>query len=173
MGTFSTTTALAIKMVGTTFDTPTTALAAACITEAENEIKKMLSNQFDMSSSYWATYATVPPMVVTLCTQYAEGLMYEANARGSKEAYARADRYIKRVMDNLSKLADGTLQLLDTSGNQITPTKTKWQVASNTDGYATTFNEDHPRRWKIDSTKLDDIAGERGESTIDESDEID
>jgi hypothetical protein len=162
MATYATTTALAIRMVGTNFDSATTDLAGACLDDAEAEINKQLSNQFDLASSYFQTSTSVPPMIRTLTLQLSEGYMYERMARGGKEAYSRADRFIKRVNDNLKMLADGSMQLLDTAGAQITPTKTKWQVAANTSDYAPTFNEDAPRRWKIDEQKLQDIADLRG-----------
>lgn len=160
-------------MVGTTFDAISNSLAAACIYDAENEIKKQLSNQFDLTLSYFTAYVNVPPMVETLTLNLAQGYMYEANSRGSKEGYARADRYIKRAMDNLAKIADGSLQLLDNAGAQIVPTKTKWQVKCNTSTFQPTFDEDEPRRWKIDPNKLDAIESARGETNVDQSDEID
>lgn len=164
MGLFATTTGMQVKMVGTVFDTATTALASACIEDAENEIKKMLSGHYDISSAYFNTTTSIPPIIRTLALQLSEGYMYEAASRGSKEGYARADRYIKRVSENLMKLADGSLSLLDTAGSQILAINTKWQVHSNTTDYHSTFNEDSPKRWKIDQDKLEAIGDERGDT---------
>lgn len=161
MSTFATTTALAVKMVGTTFDTATTALASACIVDAENEIKKHLAKQYDLGSIYFTT--SIAPQVTSMTETLALGYMYENMSRGSKEGHARADRYIKRVMDNLIKLADGTLQLFDTAGALIPCSGNEWRVDCNTSDYPATFNEDHPRKWKPSSDKLDDIKDEREE----------
>lgn len=162
MSIFATTTSLQLRMVGTNFDAATTLLGTACIEDAENEIRKRLSSTYDFTTAYFTDPVLTPPMIETLCLQLAEGYMYECMARGGKDAFARSDRFIKRVFDNLDKIADGTFQLLDVNGLQITATKTKWQVRSTTDQYATTFNEDQPRRWRVDSQKLQDIADERG-----------
>ncbi len=171
MSTFVTTTALEVKMVGTLFDTATVALAEACIDEAENEIKKQLSERYDLTTAYFTEYTSCPPIVRTLATQYSEGLMYEAMSRGSKEGYARADRYLERVMKNLLQIASGEASLFDTAGAVIVADNTKWQVLDNTSGYQTTFNEDNPKNWKVDETKLDDISVSRGGSG--DSNEID
>lgn len=172
MGTFATTTALATKMVGTNFDTATTSLATACITDAENEIKKNLSTMYDLEAAYFNTATSCPPMVRTLAENLSVAYMYECLSRGGKESYMRSDRLQKRVLDNLKSLAEGTLQLFDTAGALIVPTKTKWQVHCNTTEYAPTFNEDAPRRWKVDETKLQDIADGRGDPAGD-ANEID
>lgn len=162
MGTFATTTALQTKMIGTNFDTATSALASACIEDAENEIRKQLADQYDTSADYFQTSTSTPPMVRTLCENLAVGYMYECMARGGKESYQRSDRLLTRCMENLKALADGTLQLVDTLGAQIVPENTKWQVQSSTTDYAPTFGEDNPKRWKVDSDKLEDIADARG-----------
>lgn len=172
MGTFATSTSLAVKMVGTTFNSAASDLASACIEDAENEIMKNLSGMYDLEADYFQTSTSTPPMVRTLTENLAMGYMYECLSRGGKESYMRSDRLIKRVTENLKALADGTMQLFDTLGALIVPTNTKWRVISNTSEYTPTFGEDHPRRWKIDSTKLDDIADSRGISSGDNN-EID
>ena len=163
MGLFATTTGLQTKMVGTSFDTATTNLASLCIWDAENEIKKQLAKTYDTSSDYFNTSTSIPPMVRTLAENLAVGYMYENMSRGSKEGYARADRYIKRTMENLKALQEGTLQLFDTAGSLIEGSGQQWQVLSNTKDYSNTFNEDNPKRWKISEEKLDDIDSERDE----------
>jgi hypothetical protein len=86
--------------------------------------------------------------------------MYENMARGSKEGYARADRYIERVMENIKQLLDGQAQLTDSSGNLVDEIAGDWAVYT-TENYTPTFNEDEPANWKPDQDKLDDIDSDR------------
>lgn len=148
-------------MVGTVFDTATTSLASACITDAENEVRKMLSKRYDFSASPFLTTSSIPPVVTSLTETLALGYMYENMSRGSKEGYARADRYIKRAMENLTRLLEGDVQLMDSSGNLITEINDDWRVIGTNSSYAPTFNEDDPKDWRVDLDKLDDISNER------------
>lgn len=161
MGLFATTTSMFTKMVGTVSDTATTNLASACLTDAENEIKKRLSKRYDFSGSPFLSTTSIPPMITTLAETLAIGYMYENMSRGSKEGFARADRYIKRVTENIQSLLDGEAQLTDSSGNLITEIAGDWATYSSTDNYAPTFNEDDPNSWGISQAKLDDISSER------------
>ncbi len=147
-------------MVGTTFDTATTSLASACVYDAENEIKKLLAKRYDFGASPFLTTTSIPPIISTLTETLAIGYMYENMARGSKEGYARADRYIKRVMDNIEKLNEGMAQLVDSSGVVVPEIDGEWAIR-NTENYPTTFNEDDPKHWRVSKTKLEDISDDR------------
>lgn len=161
MGTFATTTSLSAKMIGTVFDTATTALASTCVTDAENEVKKMLSKRYDFTATPFLTTTTIPPMVTMITETLALGYMYENMSRGSKEGYARADRFIERAMDNLTKLLDGDVQLMDSSGSLIPEIEGDWRVIGTGSSYSPTFNEDDPKNWEVDKEKIQDIADER------------
>jgi hypothetical protein len=159
---FATTTSLQTKMVGTpTFDTATTNLASACIYDAENELRKLLSKRYDFGATPFLSASSLPPVIVTLTETLAIGYMYENMARGSKDGYARADRYIKRVMDDVALLVAGEAQLVDTAGAVVDEIAGDWAIIQTTQ-YEPTFNEDDPRKWKIDQDKLNDIAASRG-----------
>ena len=160
IGQFATTTALAVRMVGTVFDTATTNLASACIYDAESELKKHLCKRYDFTSAPFLTTTTYPPMLVTLAQTLALGYMYENMARGSKEGYARADRYIKRVMANVEDLKNGDAQLTDVDGGLVAEIDGDWKIKT-TAAYSPTFNEDDPENWRIDQTKVEDIESER------------
>ena len=157
MGVYATTTALQTKMIGTTFDTATVALASACIYDAENELRKHLCKRYDFTD---ITTSAIPPMLTTLTETLALGYMYENMARGGDESYKRADRYIERVMANVMQLLNGEAQLVDSSGNLITEIEGDWAIQVTTE-YPPTFNEDDPHNWKVSSTKLLDIADDR------------
>jgi hypothetical protein len=166
MGMFlDTATSLSPKMVGTVFDTATTALGAQCVLDAENEIKKWIGKRYDLSdTTYFSSSTVAPPILRTLTQDLAIGYMYESSARGSKEGYARADRYIKRVMDNLKNIQDGTVALVDTTGTLVPESADiEWKVYENTSSYAPTFNEDSPKSWRVSRNKLNDISDERDE----------
>jgi hypothetical protein len=149
-------------MVGTVNDTATVSLASASIYDAENEIKKRLGKRYDFSVSPFLTTTSIPPMITSLTETLAIGYMYENMARGSKEGYARADRYIKRVTDNITELLEGEAALLNTAGAALTELEGPWRVQS-TDAYPPTFNEDDPKFWKVSTDKLEDIEDERDE----------
>ncbi len=158
---YSTTTAMAVKMVGTVFDAATIALVAVCLDDASEEIRKKLSKRYDFTTGAFDTTTTCPVIIKTICETLALGYAYENMARGSKEGLARADRYLKRGMDNLTLVASGDAALIGPNGVAVTQITTDWQAISNTSGYANTFNEDNPRDWKPDTNKIDDIKSER------------
>ena len=161
MGTFCTTTTLDILMVDTTFDSTTTQLADECISNAENEIRKRLSERYDTSADAFQTSSSTPPMVSTLCKWLSQGYMYDNLSRGGKDAFARADRFIKRAMDNMTEVLDYRSNIQDTSGSDLADASTAFQTLSNTKDYHDTFGEDNPLDWSVDSDKLDDLEDER------------
>lgn len=162
MGNYCTTTGLAVLMVGTTFDTPTTALAVKLITHAENEVNKYLSKRYDLAA-FNATTTAVPPLVTSLAETLAEGYMHKRMSRGGKESLVRANDLIKQATDNLLLISEYKKDLVDSAGAVIADmSQTSYRVLSNTTNYANTFNEDDPLNWAVDSNKLDDIDGERG-----------
>jgi hypothetical protein len=148
-------------MVGTTFDTATTSLATECITNAENKIREILSKRYDVSSAAFQTSTSTPPVVQTLCKWLATGYMYENLSRGGKDAFTRADRYIKKAMDNMSDIVAYKANIIDSTGSVLTESTESMPMYSNTDDYSETFNEDSPLDWAVDSDKLDDISTDR------------
>lgn len=161
MGTFATTTSLDTLMVDTEFDTATTSLCSQLITQAENEIRKRLAKRYDVSSAYFQTSTSTPPMVTTLCEWLTQGYMYENLSRGGKDAYSRADRFLKKAMDNIDDIVDYKANLQDSSGSVITEATESLPMYSTSDDYHDTFGEDDPLNWNVDSDKLSDIADER------------
>lgn len=147
-------------MVGTKNDSATSALVSAMITDAEAEVDKFLSKRYDLSTAYFQTSTSTPPAIRMITETLALGYTYENMARGSKEAYMRSDRLIKRATDNLQSIMDGDMQLFDSAGNLIDETDVNWQIKNSTD-YTPTFAEDDPKNWKVDPDKLDDISDER------------
>lgn len=158
MGIYSTVTALETMWVGAPFS-GMEPVASACIDDAENEIDKRLAAKYDVSG--WTTHALTPPAVQTLCKWLALGYLHEATARGSKEAFARADRYIKKAEQNIQEILDGNAALVDSSGAVIESSSDDMPIYCNTTDYSPTFNEDDPKNWGVDEDKLDDIADER------------
>lgn len=160
MGTYATTTSLSILMIGTTFDTLTTALGTKLITHAENEINKYLSKRYDVSA--WTTAAATPPLVTSLCEKLSEGYMHQRMSRGGKESVDRGGILIKQALENLKMIADYKADLLDSSGSVVSDfSNTSYRVLSNTSDYTPTFGEDDELNWKVDQDKLDDIDSER------------
>ncbi len=150
-------------MIGTDFNTATIALASASIYDAENEIRKRLGVRYDFTAAPFLTTTSIPPIIISLTETLAIGYMYENMSRGSKEGYARADRYINRVDKNLTLIASGEAAIIGVSGTVIEVTENNnWQIRA-TDNYSPTFNEDDPLNWTPSQDKMDDIEDERDE----------
>lgn len=148
-------------MIGTTFDTLTTALASKLITHAENEINKWLSKRYDVTV-FMATSSAVPPLVTSLAETLSEGYIYQRMSRGGKEADQRGKILIGQAIENLKLISEYKLDLTDEDGGVIADmSQTAYRVLSSTSGYSDTFNEDDQINWAVDQDKLDDIANER------------
>ena len=160
MGTYCTTTSLETLWGGASFAN-LTSTATLMISQAENEIDKRLSRRYDMSSAIFQTTTSVPPMITTLCEWLSLGFIYENTARGSQDAFVRADRYIQKTYDNIDEILAYKADLIDSDGDKIADNGTQFKVYSNQDDYAPTFNEDSELGWTVDKDKLDDIADER------------
>lgn len=159
---YATTTGLALKMIGTNFDTVTSALASASIVDASEEIRKKLSKRYDFTAgSVFDTTTTCPLIITTICETLALGYMYENMSRGSKEGLARADRYLKRAGEQLDAIMIGDAELIKPDGTVITQITTDWKSESNTSEFANTFNEDDQSHWKPDPDKITAIEDER------------
>ena len=159
---YATTTTLDTRMVGITFDTATTSLGQECIYDAESEVNKYLSNRYDLSGYQTATsFSTLPPLIKSLTLKLSQGYMWMYGSRGGKESLARGKSLVKDVLENLKLIADSKLNLLDPDGDPISESATLSSVLSNTDGYHSTFDEDDPLSWSVDSNKLKDIASDR------------
>lgn len=159
---YSTTTVLETNMVGVTFDTATTNLSSNMIVEAQNEINKWVSKRYSISAYVTETaYATNPPLLRSWCDRLAEGYTWIRISRGSKESITRGKELIKDVKDCLKALADNSVDLVDSGGSTISELENPQQVLSNSEDYHSTFDEDDPLNWSVDSDKLDAINSGR------------
>jgi hypothetical protein len=162
VGTYATTTTLDTLMIGTTFDTATTNVAAECIRWSEDEIIKYLSKRYDISAAAFQTSTSIPPIVRTWCERMAQGYLHMELSRGGKEALSRGEKMIQMVLDNLEMVKDGELDILNTAGSSITEnSNSSMTVLANTDSYAQTFDEDEALDWTVDADKLELISDER------------
>jgi hypothetical protein len=161
MGIYSTTTTLQIAMIGSSFDTATTLLAADMITDAESEVNKYLSQRYDIGSSPFDTSTTIPPIVKSCTKWLAMGYTYEQLSRGG-DTNPRAQRLIDRAIDNLKMISEFKLNVLDSAGSVVADSSSSnFRVQCNTTDYSNTFNEDDELHWSVDSDKLDDIDSGR------------
>jgi len=154
-----TATSLSEIMIGTTFDTATTALAVRQVTWAEAEVDKYLSKRYDLSA--WNTLTSVPPIVRSLTEDLSAGKTYIYNSRGGTKQREHGESLIEMALDNLKQIADGELGIADTTGAIIpedTGSNSSTQVLCNTTDYATTFDEGDPLNWRVDDDKLSDIS---------------
>ena len=159
MSFYCTTSTLETLWGGATFE-DLTATASKAITQAENEINKVLSKRYDVNQ-WQDTTTSVPPMVTTLCEWLSLGYTYEFTARGSKDAYTRADRWIKKAHDNMSDIIEGKVNLVDSDGVVLEDGSAKIQILSGQEDYHSTFDEDDPLLWGPDSDKIQDIGDGR------------
>lgn len=147
-------------MVGTDFDTATSALATKCITHSENEINNWISKRYDLTQ--FNTSTSIPPHITSLSETLSEGYMYQRMSRGAKEWMSRGKELIDQATENLKLISNYKLDLVNTAGSVIVDmSNTAYRVLSNTDGYSTTFDEDSELNWATDQTKLDDIESGR------------
>ena len=157
-----TATSMATSLIGTTFDTVTTALMVEIVDDAENEIDKYLSRRYDISSDAFQTATSAPPILKTLTRQLVKGYFYRDNSRGGKESLTRANEYLDDARKCLSMIADFEMDLLNTSGSVIVDkSESGWRVQSSTNSYTDTFAEDSATEWVIDPDKLTDISNSR------------
>lgn len=159
MSNYCTITSLQTLMIGTEFDSSTSALFEKVSVHADNEINKYLSKRYDTSSF---VTPSIPPIVVSWSENLTAGYMYRHMARGGKEALAHAKSFIDPVLENLKAVAEYKFDIVNTAGSTVVDmSQTAYRVLSNTDGYSPTFNEDNELKWRDDQDKLDDIADER------------
>lgn len=161
---YCTTTSLQTVMIGTNFDTVTSALASECILWAEAEVNKYLSKRYDLTSSYFQTTSSTPPMVSTWAKWLAQGYMYQQMGRGGKEAMERGKSYIDRALENLKLVQSYEMDVVNSLGSALPESATGgFRVKCNTIDYPNTFNEDDELNWQVSSTKEAAIDSEREE----------
>lgn len=156
MGTYATTTSFSTLMIGVSLDSNTTSLISKCITWAESEIDRRLAKRYDVSSFQVA----VPPRLTAICEQLTLGFFYENNSRGGKDGRDRGKSLYERVKAELDDLAAGKGELVSSAGSVIAA-RSGMGVLTNTEDYTSTFGEDDPLNWVVDSDKLDDISDTR------------
>lgn len=159
MGTFATTSSLQTLMPGVSFDAVTTSLCSICITWAESLVRTSLARRYDMSASPFNTSTTIPTMVTSITEQIAIGHYFKLSSRGAKEALNRGQAMIDQGKADLKDILESKVNLLDNSFSPITDRLRA--VVCSTSAYNTTFNEDNPLHWKVDTNKLSDISDER------------
>jgi len=161
MGTFCTTTSLETLWVGSTFTAELTSLAGDLISDSEDELRSCFAQRYDITTDAFQTSTATPPMLEKLCKWKAIGYLYEATARGSKDAFKRSSRYLDRCDKKINEIRDYKAHLLDSSGAQIPDSTGKLLVKSTTQDFTPTFLEDDELKWRQDKDKLDDIDSER------------
>lgn len=159
MGTFATTTSLQTLLPGVSFDNATTSLCSVCITWAESYIRTRLSRRYNFSSSPFNTSTSIPTSLTSITEQLAMGYYFKNSSRGSKESLGRADALIKEAKDQIEDISKFKTDLLDNSYSIISNSSP--EVFASSSGYHTTFNEDDPLLWDVDTNKLSDISDER------------
>lgn len=162
MATYCDTTAMQIILTNVDFDTSTSLLVDKCMTNAEQEINKYIGKRFDLSSSYFTTSTSVPPLLRSMCEDLAEAYFYEKGIRASKEGLAKSRQIIKRVTDNLVMIKDREADLFDTAGSLILDkADSNYVLSCNTTNYTGTFDLDTSTSWGTDTDRLEDIADSR------------
>lgn len=148
-------------MIGTTFDTATTALMSKMITHSENEVDKYISKRYDVGNF---TTTSIPPLLTSITETLAEGYYFLRNSRGGgKDSVTYGNLLIKEAKENLLLLANRKLDLLDSNDDPVAEfADASYKIKSSTTNYSTTFDEDDELAWSIDENKLDDIDSGRG-----------
>lgn len=151
---YATTSSLEVLMIGTKFDTATTALATKLMVHAENEVNKYLSKRYDIAQFQ----SVVPPIVTSWTETLTEGYMYQRMSRGGKDAMKRGKELIDQVLKNLEDVAEYKKDIMDTAGAVIPDmSNTAYRLESTTVNYTDTFDEGEELNWRVDPDKLQDI----------------
>lgn len=164
MGVFvNTFTSIQYRMLGTDFtNSNSAALFSEAATAADDDIRGKLAKRYDISSSYFQTSTSAPPLLRKVGQDLVIAYMIEGLSQGSENDHKRADKYYKRAMMVLDDLAQFKMNLYNTSGSLIAASSSNHAgVKSNTVDYYNTFNEDAIENWSVDEDKLDDISDER------------
>ena len=120
------------------------------IDQAENEINGYLAN------NYTLPFSSSPPMITTLSTEYSLVKILErffTQEVGSTNAWVEERK--KYIVDTLSKINDGTLGLVTSSGELIVYNAGD-TIFSNTMNYTPTFTMLDETLQQIDSDRLED-----------------
>lgn len=158
MGVYVTTTSITPRMVGTKFDTATTALLSETLLDAEAEVNKYLSKRYDIAT----LIADPPPIVEAWVKNLTVGYMYQHMSRGGKDGMSRGKMYINQVLENLKRVAEYKSDLTTEAGAILSDlSNTGYAIRSTTTDYVPTANEDDQINWDVDQNKLDDIASDR------------
>lgn len=114
----------------------------------------------------WSDKYTFPlapsPFVETLATDYACYLLLTRRIFSTERQNDSAwvDRF-KEALDDIEKVAEGKISLVDSANAIIQRTDTTDRPWSNTQTYLPTMTEDDPRSQVIDPNKIEDIQSER------------
>lgn len=166
MGLYATTTTLDLLMAGVnmTAGSETLSIASTCINRAEARLNSVFARRYDVTSAYFQTTTSIPPLVREWAGMLAEGYMWKSLARGGagKETMARGESLVKEVFADLKLLASYELDLVNTAGALIADmSDTSYRVLCNTSTYINTINEDDELNWAPDSDKIEDIGDTR------------
>lgn len=162
MGTFATYTTLDTLIPGIGINTTTAqSLGSRCIDWAEGFVKAKLARRYDVSA--WSTFAATPPQVKYITEQIATGHFFQQISRGAPESLTRGQNLIDKGSDQLMMIAKNECDLVNTAGSFVTErtTSAREDVICSSSAYHTTFDEDNPLNWEVDSSKLSDIASGR------------
>jgi len=109
------------------------------------------------------TLTTAPPLLKTITEDIASYFVYRSEFSSDNQNFNEWTDKFNDAMAILNELRDGTFDLVDTAGALIASrsTSTENLVTSNTKSYTPTFGEDSTTAQKVDSTKLDDLWGNR------------
>lgn len=156
-------TGMAIHMVGADM-TDQTAMAQACLSRAAAKINGSLAQRYELSSSHFATYAALPPLVEEWGTMLGAGYAWQnlARAGAGKEAWNRGAGLIKEVLDDLKLVAKREIALTDEDGDLIPEgSNTANKVNCSTSDYEPTIDEGSFLGMRVDPDKIEDIADEK------------
>lgn len=139
--------------------TATLSIIDGNISRADNLINAKLAQRYDVSS--FAT--SVPPLVKSLSEDISTYYTLRAEFSGDNKNVNEWAEKFKDSIDILNEIRDGTIDLVDSSGNVVDERSTSVEsmISSNTKDYAPTFGEDGDLNQSVDSTKLDDLEDAR------------
>jgi len=123
------------------------------VLKAEGEINAKLANRYTVPFSR----DNVPPVIKSIAQDLtAWYLLIRVYTQNKKDKNPWPDEWKKNADDLLEKLADGTMSLVDNSGNILGQSTSQMKIWSNTTDYNPAMDHRDSIEQRIDPDRIDD-----------------
>ena len=151
----SSTTVLQLVPGIVTTDSATVDALNAHIRRADDTINGKIAKRYSVPF----TSTAIPPLVRTIAEDLTAGFLFRSLfTRDSQNRNDWTEDLMKRAYEMLDQIADGEIDLADTSGALLSERDSTNKIDISTENYYPIFDVDTDTSWNIDSDRLDDIS---------------